>query len=110
MADETPKAEELITQIDHRPPGTGWMDTPVHIRKGMYCYAANPKSVDTLSLPNDTRMKHHVNPWNYPVKVHTYDAYEDEFRDKMIEAGLPVEKESVEPAAEEPAEASEKKE
>jgi hypothetical protein len=42
--------------------------------------------------------------------VHTYDEYEDEFRDKMIEAGLPVEKESVEPAAEEPAEASEKKE
>jgi hypothetical protein len=27
------------------------------------------------------------------VKVHTYDEYEEEFRDKMIEAGLPVEKE-----------------
>jgi hypothetical protein len=35
----------------------------------------------------------HVNPWNYPVKAHTYDEYEDEFRDVMKEAGLPVEKE-----------------
>jgi nitrate reductase gamma subunit len=33
-----------------------------------------------------------VNPWNYPVKVHTYEEYEDDFREKMIEAGLPVEK------------------
>jgi len=47
----------------------------------------------TRNLPNDSRIKHHVNPWNYPVKVHSYAAYEDDFRDKMIEAGLPVEKE-----------------
>jgi nitrate reductase gamma subunit len=64
----------------------------------------------TRNMRSDTRVRRHVNPWNYPVEVHTYDEYEDEFRDKMIEAGLPVEKESVEPAAEEPAEASEKKE
>jgi hypothetical protein len=25
--------------------------------------------------------------------VHTYEHYEDEFREKMIEAGIPVEKE-----------------
>ena len=47
MADETPKPEELI-QIDHRPPKTDWMDVPVNIRKGMYCYASNPKSVEYL--------------------------------------------------------------
>jgi nitrate reductase gamma subunit len=41
----------------------------------------------------NTRQYRHVNPWNYPVKVHTYSEYEDEFREKMIEAGLPVEKE-----------------
>jgi hypothetical protein len=33
-----------------------------------------------------------VNPWNYPVNVHTYEEYEDDFREKMIEAGLPVDK------------------
>ena len=47
----------------------------------------------TRNLTTDTRAKRHVNPWNYPVKTHTYEEYEDEFREKMIEAGLPVEKE-----------------
>ncbi len=46
----------------------------------------------TRNLVNNSRAKRHVNPWNYPVKIHTYDAYEDEFREKMIEANLPVEK------------------
>jgi nitrate reductase gamma subunit len=47
----------------------------------------------TRNLPNDSRIHRHINPWNYPVKVHTYEEYEDDFREKMIEAGLPVEKE-----------------
>ncbi|MFO7817106.1 MAG: sulfate reduction electron transfer complex DsrMKJOP subunit DsrM [Thermodesulfobacteriota bacterium] len=46
----------------------------------------------TRNLANNTRRVHHENPWNYPVKVHTYEAYEDEFRGKMVEAGLPVDK------------------
>ena len=48
----------------------------------------------TRNLPNNTRAERHVNPWNPSVKVHTYEEYEDDFREKMIEAGLPVEKES----------------
>jgi nitrate reductase gamma subunit len=47
----------------------------------------------TRNLPNDNRARRHINPWNYPVKVHTYAEYEDDFREKMIEVGLPVEKE-----------------
>jgi nitrate reductase gamma subunit len=46
----------------------------------------------TRNLPNNSRIQRHINPWNYPVKVHTYEEYEEEFREKMIEAGLPVEK------------------
>jgi hypothetical protein len=53
-------------------------------------------------MPTDTRARRHVNPWNYPVPVHTYDEYEDEFREKMVEAGLPVEKMPEPAAAEEP--------
>lgn len=53
----------------------------------------------TRNLTTDTRARRHINPWNYPVKVHTYEEYEDEFRDKMIEAGLPVDK-MPEPAEE----------
>jgi nitrate reductase gamma subunit len=47
----------------------------------------------TRNLANDNRMNRHLNPWNAPVKVHTYEEYEDEFREKMKLAGLPVEKE-----------------
>ena len=35
MADELITPDELLTKIDHRPSGAGWMDTPVDIRKGM---------------------------------------------------------------------------
>jgi nitrate reductase gamma subunit len=47
----------------------------------------------TRNLANDNRMNRHLNPWNAPVKVHAYEEYEDEFREKMKLAGLPVEKE-----------------
>jgi nitrate reductase gamma subunit len=47
----------------------------------------------TRNLANTSRMRRHINPWDAPVKVHTYEEYEDEFRDKMKTAGLPVEKE-----------------
>src|SRR6056297_2498847 len=47
----------------------------------------------TRNLANNNRMKRHINPWNPQVKIHTYEAYEEDFRDKMKEAGIPVEKE-----------------
>ncbi|HET6513606.1 MAG TPA: sulfate reduction electron transfer complex DsrMKJOP subunit DsrM [Thermodesulfovibrionales bacterium] len=47
----------------------------------------------TRNMPNNSRMVRHINPWNYPVKVHTYEEYENDFRDKMKAAGIPVEKE-----------------
>jgi nitrate reductase gamma subunit len=46
----------------------------------------------TRNLTTDTRARRHVNPWNYPVPVHTYEEYEDEFREKMVEVGIPVDK------------------
>jgi nitrate reductase gamma subunit len=47
----------------------------------------------TRNLANNSRAVRHVNPWDEPVDVHTYAEYEDEFREKMIAAGLPVERE-----------------
>jgi nitrate reductase gamma subunit len=44
----------------------------------------------TRDLANNNRAVHHDNPWNYPVKFHTYEAFEAEFRDKMTEAGIPL--------------------
>ncbi len=46
----------------------------------------------TRNMANNNRAIRHVNPWNYAVDVHTYEHYEDHFREKMIEAGLPVDK------------------
>ena len=46
----------------------------------------------TRNLRADSRAERHVNPWDYPVKVHPYDEYEDEFREKMKAAGVPVER------------------
>lgn len=48
----------------------------------------------TRNLANNSRVRRHVNPWNRPVRVHTYPEYEDEFREKMKTAGLPLEKEN----------------
>jgi len=61
-----PKPDQLLSDIDRKPPQTDWMDTPVNIRKGMYCYAANPKSVEYTHLP----FPHQWNPtdedWKLP--------------------------------------------
>ncbi|MBL0713304.1 MAG: (Fe-S)-binding protein [Desulfosarcina sp.] len=55
---DLPKSDELFSKLDHRPSGgTDWMDTPIDIRPGMYCYSANPKSMEALSAPN-------VRKWN----------------------------------------------
>ena len=47
----------------------------------------------TRNMANDNRARRHVNPWNYPVKTHTYEEWEDEFREVMKAADMPLEKE-----------------
>jgi nitrate reductase gamma subunit len=48
----------------------------------------------TRNLTGNSREIRHVNPWNQPLPVHTYEEYEDEFRERMVDAGIPVEKEA----------------
>ena len=48
----------------------------------------------TRNLANNNREKRHINPWNQPVKIRTYAEYEDEFREKMEKAELPLERAS----------------
>ena len=47
----------------------------------------------TRNLANSNRTKRHVNPWNPQVNVHTYAEWEEEFRDKLVAAGYPLDKE-----------------
>jgi nitrate reductase gamma subunit len=46
----------------------------------------------TRNLANNNRRVRHLNPWNYDVKTHTYEEYEDEFREVMRGAGIPLER------------------
>ncbi len=46
----------------------------------------------TRNMKNNSREVRHVNPWNYPVKTHTYMEWEDEFRELMKAADMPLEK------------------
>jgi nitrate reductase gamma subunit len=56
-------------------------------------HAAGVLLSPTRNLKNNSRLRRHINPWDYPVKVHTYEEWEDEFREAMKEIGLPVERE-----------------
>jgi nitrate reductase gamma subunit len=58
----------------------------------------------TRNLANNSRMVRHINPWNDPkIKPHSYASYEDDFREFMVGADLPVEKELEPKPAEAPA-------
>lgn len=48
----------------------------------------------TRNLENTSRQKRHINPWDYPVKVRTYEDWENEFREMMKEAKIPLEREN----------------
>jgi nitrate reductase gamma subunit len=58
----------------------------------------------TRNMANNSRMTRHINPWNDPnIKPHAYADYEDEFREFMVGADIPVEKELPPEPAEEAA-------
>jgi nitrate reductase gamma subunit len=47
----------------------------------------------TRNLANSNRRRRHVNPWNPPIVGHTYAEWEEEFHDKVVAAGFPLDKE-----------------
>ncbi len=62
----TPKPE-ILSQVNHRPPWfTGWMDKPLEIKPGTFCYAANPKSVDYVGLPHAHAWDPTAEDWKLP--------------------------------------------
>jgi len=53
MAAKTIPSPEELSQIKHAPPlFKGWMNTPAEIKSGTYCYAAQPKNLEAVGLPN----------------------------------------------------------
>jgi nitrate reductase gamma subunit len=49
----------------------------------------------TRNQANDSRARRHINPWNHPVKTHSYAEWEEEFHDKIHAAGIPLEAEDA---------------
>jgi nitrate reductase gamma subunit len=47
----------------------------------------------TRNLANSNRTRRHVNPWNPQIVGHTYAEWEEEFHDKLVGAGYPLDKE-----------------
>jgi len=91
----------LVTFTPAVPAGMGWMFF-VHVGfvSALLAYFPFSKLMHmggvflspTRNLANNNRMKRHINPWNYPVKIHTYEEWEEEFHDKIEAAGLPLDK------------------
>jgi len=63
---DLPTAEEHLANLSHRPPTTDWMDVPAEIRKGIACYAGNPKSLETLGMPNPRTWSCFDEDWQLP--------------------------------------------
>jgi nitrate reductase gamma subunit len=47
----------------------------------------------TRNLANNNRMRRHVNPMNPEVEPHTYPEWEAEFKDKLVSAGIALDRE-----------------
>ena len=60
-----PKPEEL-SKIDYAPPKSGWMDTPVVFKEGMFCHGSKPKSLETVGFPNPRDWRPADADWKLP--------------------------------------------
>jgi len=60
-----PKPEEL-SKIDYTPPKSGWMDTPVVFKEGMFCHGSKPKSLETIGFPNPRDWRPADADWKLP--------------------------------------------
>ncbi len=57
---------EILSKIDHIPSYKDWMDLPLNIKEGRYCYASNPKSVEYIGLPNARAWNPLEEDWKLP--------------------------------------------
>ncbi|HYA88182.1 MAG TPA: (Fe-S)-binding protein, partial [Nitrospirota bacterium] len=60
-----PKPEELA-KVDYTLPKTGWMETPVVFKEGMFCHGSKPKSLETIGFPNPRDWRPADADWKLP--------------------------------------------
>jgi len=60
-----PKPEELA-KVDYTLPKTGWMETPVVFKEGMFCHGSKPKSLELVGFPNPRDWRPADADWKLP--------------------------------------------
>ena len=58
--------QEDLLAVDHRPPSTAWMDTPVDFRRGTFIYPGKAKNLKILDLPNPRDWAVTDDDWKLP--------------------------------------------
>ena len=66
LPENFPQPKELADSMDGGVPPEGWMDTPAEFRKGTYSYAARPKFLEHLGLPNPREWSPADEDWKLP--------------------------------------------
>ncbi len=72
------KPEEL-SKISYKPPKTSWMDTPVELRKGIFCWGASGKVLKYVDFPNARDWSPTEEDWKLP------ENWKEIFLDRMKE-------------------------
>jgi ferredoxin len=57
---------EELARVDYAPPNKGWMDTPVVLQEGRWCYGSKPKDHEVLGLPNPRSWSPGDEDWKLP--------------------------------------------
>jgi Fe-S oxidoreductase len=60
-----PKPEELA-KVEYSLPKTGWMETPVVFKEGMFCHGSKPKSLELVGFPNPRDWRPADADWKLP--------------------------------------------
>lgn len=61
-----PKPEEIISQINYKPPQKAWMNVSTEIKEGMFCWGAKEKSLQTVDFPNPRQWSPLDEDWKLP--------------------------------------------
>ena len=57
---------EELAKVDHTPPKKGWMDMPVELKEGRWCYGSKPKDHEVIGLPNPRSWSPGDEDWQLP--------------------------------------------
>ncbi|MEK7224503.1 MAG: (Fe-S)-binding protein, partial [Bacteroidota bacterium] len=60
-----PKPDEL-SKINYKPPKKGWMDNPVELKPGIFCFGSKSKSLETVGFPNPRTWSPKDEDWKLP--------------------------------------------